>query len=33
MGELFPALVYILCFLTSAACAWPRRALATTPAR
>jgi len=22
MGELFPALVYILCFLTSAACAW-----------
>ena len=22
MGELFPAIVYILCFLTSAACAW-----------
>jgi len=22
MGELFPAVVYILCFLTSAACAW-----------
>ena len=22
MGELFPATVYILCFLTSTACAW-----------
>ena len=22
MGELFPAVVYVLCFLTSAACAW-----------
>jgi len=22
MGEVFPAVVYILCFLTSAACAW-----------
>ena len=22
MGEMFPAVVYILCFLTSAACAW-----------
>ena len=22
MGELFPATVYVLCFLTSAACAW-----------
>lgn len=22
MGEVFPATVYILCFLTSAACAW-----------
>lgn len=22
MGELFPAVVYILCLLTSAACAW-----------
>lgn len=22
MGEAFPAVVYILCFLTSAACAW-----------
>lgn len=22
MGEFFPAAVYILCFLTSAACAW-----------
>lgn len=22
MGEIFPAVVYILCFLTSAACAW-----------
>lgn len=22
MGELFPAIVYILCFLTSGACAW-----------
>jgi len=22
MGELFPAIVYILCLLTSAACAW-----------
>jgi hypothetical protein len=22
MGETFPAVVYILCFLTSAACAW-----------
>lgn len=22
MGEFFPAVVYILCFLTSAACAW-----------
>lgn len=22
MGETFPAIVYILCFLTSAACAW-----------
>lgn len=22
MSELFPAVVYILCFLTSAACAW-----------
>ena len=22
MGELFPAVVYILCFVTSAACAW-----------
>ena len=22
MGELFPAIVYVLCFLTSAACAW-----------
>lgn len=22
MGQLFPAVVYILCFLTSAACAW-----------
>lgn len=22
MGEVFPAAVYILCFLTSAACAW-----------
>lgn len=22
MAELFPAVVYILCFLTSAACAW-----------
>lgn len=22
MGEAFPAVVYVLCFLTSAACAW-----------
>ena len=22
MGDLFPAVVYVLCFLTSAACAW-----------
>ena len=22
MGELFPAVVYVLCFLTSTACAW-----------
>lgn len=22
MGALFPAIVYVLCFLTSAACAW-----------
>jgi len=22
MGQVFPAIVYILCFLTSAACAW-----------
>jgi len=22
MGDVFPAVVYILCFLTSAACAW-----------
>lgn len=22
MGEVFPATVYVLCFLTSAACAW-----------
>lgn len=22
MGEVFPAVVYVLCFLTSAACAW-----------
>ena len=22
MGELFPTIVYILCFLTSTACAW-----------
>ena len=22
MGEVFPAIVYVLCFLTSAACAW-----------
>jgi hypothetical protein len=22
MGEVFPAIVYILCFLTSSACAW-----------
>jgi hypothetical protein len=22
MGEIFPAAVYVLCFLTSAACAW-----------
>jgi hypothetical protein len=22
MGEIFPAVVYVLCFLTSAACAW-----------
>jgi hypothetical protein len=22
VGDLFPAIVYILCFLTSAACAW-----------
>jgi hypothetical protein len=22
MGELFPTMVYVLCFLTSAACAW-----------
>lgn len=22
MGELFPAVVYVLCFLTSASCAW-----------
>jgi NhaP-type Na+/H+ and K+/H+ antiporter len=22
MGEAFPAIVYVLCFLTSAACAW-----------
>ncbi len=22
MGELFPAIVYVLCLLTSAACAW-----------
>lgn len=22
MGEVFPAIVYILCFLTSTACAW-----------
>ena len=22
MGDIFPAVVYILCFLTSAACAW-----------
>lgn len=22
MGDIFPAVVYVLCFLTSAACAW-----------
>jgi hypothetical protein len=22
MGEIFPGIVYVLCFLTSAACAW-----------
>ena len=22
MGEIFPTMVYVLCFLTSAACAW-----------
>ena len=22
MGDVFPAVVYVLCFLTSAACAW-----------
>jgi hypothetical protein len=22
MGDIFPAIVYVLCFLTSAACAW-----------
>ena len=22
MGEIFPTIVYVLCFLTSAACAW-----------
>lgn len=34
MGELFPAIVYVLCFLTSAACAWLLgRSYRQTPAR
>jgi hypothetical protein len=34
MGDLFPAIVYVLCFLTSGACAWLLgRSYRTTRAR